>query len=481
MSINSELQRLDAVRDALVESVNSKGGSLPEDATLWQVKAGVDAIEQGGSVDISVLSATPEDVLDGKIFYGKDSEEPQTGTIPVYTELPDLTPQISWSGTTVTISTPVGRLKTGFYDISGLEVIGHSRFEMLMDSVKTETVITTDRGPAVKLTYDGGWHYPIDEVRYLDINVTQEQEITPGTEDIEIPANRWIRPHGQNLDKGIIIKGDADLVPENIRAGAEIFGVTGTAGAVTVPECCVAYLGSDGCLYVRKSFGNEINVFGLELFDPFDSSGEWKVYGPFPNKGPFAGSVLSTGDIYLEWEGFSDHSIKYTIHTLIGDPGASGNNGEGKYAWGFDKLNSAWMSNYEIAGLEMYWRTAGGCLDGAGVKFYDGWHWREILKAGLLPAAFTWDGPGNVAVNLASAGGDRYKRTLVYPYDEEMGMSGTKYIVGDNLYFGIPGLGYSDGTNGAVIGGFALELNPEGYTDGASYISPLLDGTYKNL
>ena len=51
MSIKSELQRLDAVRDALVESVNSKGGSLPEDATLWQVMAGVDAIQQGGGTD----------------------------------------------------------------------------------------------------------------------------------------------------------------------------------------------------------------------------------------------------------------------------------------------------------------------------------------------------------------------------------------------------------------------------------------------
>ena len=48
MSINSELERLDAVRDALVSSVNGKGGSLAADATLWQVKAGVDAIEQGG-------------------------------------------------------------------------------------------------------------------------------------------------------------------------------------------------------------------------------------------------------------------------------------------------------------------------------------------------------------------------------------------------------------------------------------------------
>lgn len=255
----------------------------------------------------------------------------------------------------------------------------------------------------------------------------------------------------------------------------ETGGGGGTAAEVIVPEYCVAYLGGDGCIYVRA--GSGVSVAGL---GPTSSDREgWDAYSGFSG-GEFAGSVLSQDGVYLEWDGFSDHSIKYTIHTLIGDPGASGNNGEGKYAWGFGLQDYSWEGNYEISGLEMYWRTAGECMDGAGVKFYDGWHWREMLKAGLLPAAFTWDGPGNVAVNLITARGDRYKRTLMYPYDEEMGMPGQKYIVGNKLYLGKPP-SYSNGTNGAVIGGFALELNPEGYTDGSSYISPLLDGTYKNL
>ena len=47
MSINSELTKLDAVRDALVVSVNSKGGGLDADSTLWQVKQAVDGITIG--------------------------------------------------------------------------------------------------------------------------------------------------------------------------------------------------------------------------------------------------------------------------------------------------------------------------------------------------------------------------------------------------------------------------------------------------
>ena len=47
MSINSELTKLDAVRDALVSSVNGKGGNLAADSTLWQVKQAVDGITIG--------------------------------------------------------------------------------------------------------------------------------------------------------------------------------------------------------------------------------------------------------------------------------------------------------------------------------------------------------------------------------------------------------------------------------------------------
>ena len=60
MSINSELQKLDAVRDALVSSVNGKGGNLAADATLWQVKAAVDGIEVGSGEDPTPIVTQPK-------------------------------------------------------------------------------------------------------------------------------------------------------------------------------------------------------------------------------------------------------------------------------------------------------------------------------------------------------------------------------------------------------------------------------------
>ena len=60
-----------------------------------------------------------------------------------------------------------------------------------------------------------------------------------------------------------------------------------------------------------------------------------------------------------------------------------------------------------------------------------------------------------------------------------MGMPGSKYSVGNKLYLGKPPA--FNGSSGAIIGGFAIDLNPAGYTDGTNYICPLLDGTYKNL
>lgn len=64
MSIANELTKLDAVRDALVESVNSKGGDLAQDSTLWQVKSAIDALETGGGGGgtfdlVAVTSYTP--------------------------------------------------------------------------------------------------------------------------------------------------------------------------------------------------------------------------------------------------------------------------------------------------------------------------------------------------------------------------------------------------------------------------------------
>ena len=327
----------------------------------------------------------------------------------------------------------------------------------------------------------------MDGLYYLDIDFTQEQEITPGTEDIEIPANRWIRPHGQNFDKGIIIKGDADLVPENIRSGVNIFGVAGAYGGKEIPDRCIVFLGGDGCLYVRK--GSGVSVGGLDC--NIDAGwGDWTAYGPFDQAGAFSGSVLSQNEVYLSWLGFTDFTKKWTLHTLVSGYPATEAYWPAyhpRFAWGFDTRENGYEDNYSISDLPVYVYGERSVQSGTGVTLWDGAGSNgNIPAAGLHPVGFTWDGPNSRAYWFNTHGGNVVK-TTVYPYDEEMGMPGEKYTVGRRLFLGKPST-FTDNWNGNIttnsgmpIGGFALELNPEGYTDGASYISPLLDGTYKNL
>ena len=392
MSINSELTRLDAVRDALVASVNSKGGELPDEATLWQVKQAVDGIETG------------------------PAEDP----LPVVTQ----------PAPAVSLNSSSGLVTAKYTPVAG----------------KVED--TAEKSGTLQLTTQAA------------------QTITPGTSNKTIASGRY-------LTGTQTIKGDSNLTAGNIKKGVSIFGVSGSfeaAAEPVIPSTCLAYLSGNGKLYVKQ--GSGMTAAGLTKQTTTDRAG-WDAYSGF-SAGTFAGSVLSKDGVYLQWDGFSDFTAKYTIHSLLGATTVSSE----VYLWGFNTQEWGYEGDYQISDLPLYWYTAGEGNGGAGVRFTDGWHNVENLKAGFFVASFTWDGPGNVAVNLITARSDRYKRTLLYPYDDMMGF-GEKYTVGNKLYLGKPPA--MNGSSGAIIGGFAIDLNPAGYTDGTNYICPLLDGTYKNL
>lgn len=384
MSINSELARLEAVRDALVESINDKGGTVSADASLWSAKKGLDAI-----------------------------------------------PKVSQPKPSVSINSSNGLVTASYTPAKGV---------VTDTSAKSGT---------------------------LQLTAQAAQTITPGTSNKTIASGRY-------LTGTQTIKGDSNLTAGNIKKGVSIFNVAGSyeaAAEPVIPSTCLAYLSGNGKLYVKQ--GSGMTAAGLTKQTTTDRAG-WDAYSGF-SAGTFPGSVLSKDGVYLQWDGFSDLTKKYTIHTLLGATTVSSD----VYLWGFNTQEWGYEGDYNISDLPMYWHTSGEGVGGAGVQFYDGWHWVGNLKGGFFIASFTWDGPGNVAVNLITASGDRYKRTLSYPFDPEMGMPGDKYSVGNKLYLGKPPA--MSGSSGAIIGGFAIDLNPAGYTDGANYICPLLDGTYKNL
>ena len=322
-------------------------------------------------------------------------------------------------------------------------------------------------------------------VEYMPPNSYPERTITPGTEDRVLDYG-WLLAGKQT------IKGDANLVAKNIKSGVSIFGVAGTceaASAPVIPSTCIAYLSSLGYLYVKQ--GSGITVGGLGKI--ISSRDGWDAYGGFA-AGAIPGTVLSKDGVYLQWSGFSDSSKKWTIHSLVsGYPATPANWPDGtlRFAWGFDTQDWGMDGDYYTSDFPCYlFGKDNGSGSGGGHRSNTCfWLWdgrgnnTDVFAAGMWPAAFTWDAPAGKAYRLNGlTHGNDATSTIIYPYDPDMGMPGDKYTVGNKLYLGRPSVCFdSNAKSGMLLGGFALELNPSGYTDPTAYISPFLSGEYKNL
>ena len=284
----------------------------------------------------------------------------------------------------------------------------------------------------------------------------------------------------------------ADILYPKTAYGANGTKLTGTLQSTSpnVPSACAAYLGSNGCLYVRDTYSSAMSVSGLSRASAQDrthNSSSWLAYGPFAATGAFRGSVISQASTYLQWSGFSDLAKVWQLHSLVSGYPIPASADACRCAWSFDCPESDWTADGEISGFANFVGVTGSKSNGRGVDFYSGqFYAREEPIYGHVPMGCVWDGPGNIFryldqhnVNGASA------QTLSYPGDDEMGMPGTKYTCGEKLYFGPPTTPpYADLTfaAGACLCGFALEVNPSSpITSAAAYISPLLTNAYTNL
>lgn len=77
----------------------------------------------------------------------------------------------------------------------------------------------------------------------------QEKTATPGTSDIEV-----VPGSGYDGMSRVTVKGDGNLLPENILAGVDIFGVTGTAaaGGSSADLCYVTFMDHTGTVELGK-------------------------------------------------------------------------------------------------------------------------------------------------------------------------------------------------------------------------------------
>ena len=93
-----------------------------------------------------------------------------------------------------------------------------------LEQEKTVTAGTS----AVTVTPDSNSHV----LTKVTVNPTpsQSKTVTPG------PSQKTVSPDSGKLLSSLVVNGDSELIPANIRGGIEIFGVTGTLVSSNIVE-----------------------------------------------------------------------------------------------------------------------------------------------------------------------------------------------------------------------------------------------------
>lgn len=211
MSISTEIERIENAKTAIQNAktairtaINAKGGVLTENQPMSEYAVAITALQTGESVDLSFVTATASDILAGKI--GADtSGNPVNGTIQTVT---------------ASLTDNVVTVPQGFVASEQTLTVA----EMSEPSV-SRNVVTIAKG------------YNKSE-RITTVGTAKGAEtITPGTADRTIAA-------GTYLTGALTVKGDADLVAENIAEGKEIFGIAGSfkgGSSMDFYKCAAVY------------------------------------------------------------------------------------------------------------------------------------------------------------------------------------------------------------------------------------------------
>lgn len=241
MSIASEIERIKSAKEALKTAINARGGNLNSEL-LDDYATAVSNLPTGSDIDVSFVTATADDILAGKV--GVDAEgNPITGTIETVTA--------SLSGNVVTV--PAGHIaseqtltvtEAKAPTVSGNVVTVYPGYQAQQT---TATVATAKASLSANVvTVPAGYHsaqtltvaeaseptvsgnevtvykgYQAAENKITVGTAKSAETFTPGTADKTLTA-------GLYLSGTQTIKGDANLLAENIKAGVTIFGITGT-------------------------------------------------------------------------------------------------------------------------------------------------------------------------------------------------------------------------------------------------------------
>lgn len=183
--------------EGLIAQANEITGNTDSDLTTAVASLA------SGYVDLSSDTVTADKMLSPYTAHDANGEI-ITGTIPTKTR-----DNISVSGPTVTIP-------SGYYSGSYTKVVANANQATPSISVNSSGLITASS------TQSEGYVAAGTTSTTKQLTTKAAATITPSTTDQTIASGKY-------LTGAQTIKGDANLVAENIKAGVSIFGVTGTS------------------------------------------------------------------------------------------------------------------------------------------------------------------------------------------------------------------------------------------------------------
>lgn len=202
MSIQTEINRIITAVSAAHEKVSEKGGTTARPYLVENLEGAIDTIPIGVQLPTLANPGKASDALSGKEFIDGSGNK-VTGTIATKTAS-----NLTASGATVTVP-------AGYYASQATKSVATATQATPSISVSSAGLITASA------TQSAGYVEAGTKSATNQLITQGAQTITPGTADKTIASGRY-------LTGTQTIKGDSNLVAENIKSGISIFGVAGS-------------------------------------------------------------------------------------------------------------------------------------------------------------------------------------------------------------------------------------------------------------